>query len=226
MTNSCTLHESPVADVLTALYADAKKQHAKAASRPRQERENDTRTPFERFSEMKTRYLPIGRAFGTLMYTLIRATRPTTIIEFGTSFGISTIFLAAAVRDNGAGKVITTEFIPEKAETAKQNLTDAGLVDWVEFRIGDAIETLAEPLPGPVDFLFLDGEKSMYVDVLKLLEPQMPAGALVASDNTDMDGTAELLAYVRDQSNGYVTAPLLTASGEDRTSGHEISLKL
>ena len=223
----CTLHSSPAADVLVELYADSELQDAKAKDRPKSAPPLwSGATPLERFTSAKHLYMPIDRPFGHLLYSLIRASRPLTIVEFGTSFGISTIFLAAAARDNGAGKVITTEFLADKAEVAKKNLTAAGLADWVEFRVGDAIHTLHEPLPGPVDFLFLDGEKTMYLDVVKLLEPRMKPGCLIASDNTDQQGTHTYLNHVRDAGNGYISAPLLTPGGPKHQSGHELSVRL
>lgn len=224
---TCTLTDSPVAEVLDRLLADAELQR----SRPRNQQsapdaEPEKMTALERYSAMKDLYLPIDRPFGNLLYSLIRASRPLTVVEFGTSFGISTIFLAAAVRDNGVGKVVTTEFIAEKAETAKQNLTDAGLVDLIDFRLGDAMQTLKEPLPGPVDFLFLDGEKSMYLDIVKLLEPRMKSGCLIASDNTDHEGAELCLEYIREAGNGYISSPVLTPGGPKHESGHEISVRL
>lgn len=218
-----TLTNSSAAKVLETLFADAKQQRFKLRSRPKP---SETSTPFERFSAAKDFYMPVDRPFGNLMYSLIRASRPLTLVEFGTSFGISTIFLAAAVRDNGEGKVITTEFIDEKAETAKQNLTDAELVDLVDFRVGDAIATLKEPLPGPVDFLFLDGEKSMYLDIVKLLEPQMKPGCLIVSDNTNHKGAETYLHYIREASNGYISSPLATSDSPKHHSGQEISVRL
>lgn len=148
------------------------------------------------------------------------------MIEFGTSFGVSTIYLAAALRDNGAGKVITTEFFPEKADKARANLTEAGLADWVEFRVGDALQTLRQPLPGPIDFLFLDGDKSMYLDVMKLLEPSMKSGCLVSADNTEQEGAKPLLAYLSNPQNGYITTAVLTKGGTKDQTGHEIALRL
>ena len=98
---------------------------------------------------------------------------------------MATIFLASAIRDNGEGKVITTEFDPDKAQRAKRNLTAAGLAEWVEFRVGDALETLSNP-PREIDMIFLDGAKELYLDVLKLLEPHLRPLGIIASDNTIM----------------------------------------
>lgn len=118
------------------------------------------------------------------------------------SFGISTIFLPSAIRDNGDGKVITTEFDPEKAERAKKNLAAAGLQKWVEFRVGNALETLKSNPPREIDLILLDGAKGLYLDVLKLLEPYLRSGGIIASDNTDHDGIDAFLEYLRTPGNG------------------------
>ncbi|SEF63762.1 O-methyltransferase [Marinobacterium lutimaris] len=226
MTTSYSLNnDSQAAKVLNELYAEAEKQRSGAGNRLTAEA-GAVLTPLERFTALKHRYMPIDRPFGNLMYSLLRASQAKTIVEFGTSFGISTIFLAAAARDNGFGKVITTEFIAEKAERARENLTRAGLVDWVEFRVGDALQTLSDPLPGPVDFLFLDGEKSLYLDMVRRVEPQMATGCLIASDNTDHQGAEPYLQYMRDPQQGYVSTPILTQGGPKAHSGHEISFRL
>src|SRR5271154_6238365 len=88
-------------------------------------------------------YMPVSAQGGSLLYSLVRASRPDTVVEFGTSFGISTIYLAAAVTDNGAGRVITTELSSTKAEAARSNLRQAGVDGPVTVLVGDARQTLA-----------------------------------------------------------------------------------
>jgi predicted O-methyltransferase YrrM len=97
----------------------------------RKSRENYTELYVGMLSSL---YLAIAPEFGKMLYMQAVARRAKTIVEFGTSFGVSTIYLAAALRDNGGGKLITTEFEAGKVARAKQNLTEAGLVDLVEFR--------------------------------------------------------------------------------------------
>jgi len=172
---------------------------------------------------MRKAYMPVGPGFGHLLYSLARSVKAKTVVEFGTSFGISTIFLASAIRDNGEGKVITTEFDPDKAERAKRNLTAAGLDEWVEFRVGDALKTLSNP-PREIDIIFLDGAKELYLDVLKLLEPHLRPLGIIASDNTDHDGMEAFLDYVRNPGNGYTSSAILTAGGH-RPRGHEITIR-
>jgi len=106
-------------------------------------------------------------------------------VEFGTSFGISTLHLAAAVRDNGGGRVISSEFEPSKVRRAREHITESGLIDLVEIREGDALRTLSQDLPDKIDLVLLDGAKSLYADVLDLLESRLRPGSLVVADNTD-----------------------------------------
>ena len=144
----------------------------------------------------KDAYLPVSRATGELLYLLARARRPSTIVEFGTSFGVSTIFLASALRDQGHGRLVGTELTPTKAARARANVAAAGLGELVEIREGDALETLRRELPGPVGFFLLDGAKALYADVLRVLAPSLEVGAIVVADNADMDASfrAELRA--------------------------------
>jgi predicted O-methyltransferase YrrM len=131
---------------------------------------------------LRDAFIPIDAAQGRALYQLARACRARRIVEFGASFGISTIYLAAAVRDNGGGRVITTEMEPGKVARARQNYAEAGVDGEIELRAGDALETLRD-LDGPVDMLFLDGWKEACLPVLKLLEPRLPRGACVLCDD-------------------------------------------
>ena len=140
------------------------------------------------------------------------------MVEFGTSFGISTIHLAAAVRDNGAGRVIGTELNAAKVARATANIAEAGLADWVTILEGDARQTLAT-IDTPIEFLLLDGWKNLYLPVLHLLEPRLPPGALVIADDT-ISLAAEMgnyLGYVRDPANGYLSVLFPDADGLEIT---------
>ena len=118
--------------------------------------------------------------------------------------GISAIHLASAVRDNGAGRVVTTELSADKVAAASRNFADAGLDDLITVLHGDALQTLAA-VEGPVEFVLLDGWKDLYVQVLELLEPRLSPGALVVADNTSMPALQPYLDYVRNPANGYVS---------------------
>ncbi len=138
-------------------------------------------------------YLAIEPAMGHFLNLCARSITAKCIVEFGTSFGISTIYLAAAARQTG-GRVIGSELEPSKAKKAQANLEEAGLADVVEIRVGDAMQTLKD-IDGPIDLLFLDGWKDLYVPVAQLLEPNLRHGALVLADNIHTF-RAEIQAYV------------------------------
>src|SRR3546814_17157416 len=93
---------------------------------------------------------------------LARSAKARTIVEFGTTFGISTLHLAAALWDNGGGRLITSEFEPSKVVRAREHLTAAGLADLIEIREGDALRTLATDLPESIALLLLDGATALY----------------------------------------------------------------
>jgi predicted O-methyltransferase YrrM len=141
--------------------------------------------------------LAVSPEVGELLYVLTLARVPRTAIEFGTSHGISTIYLAAALRDAGAGGLVSAELLPEMAEAARANLTAADLAGVVEIRTGDALETLRD-VEGPVDLVFLDGRNDLYLDVLHLLEPALAEHALVLADLSAGDpDLVPYLAHVR-----------------------------
>src|SRR6201996_3243171 len=128
-------------------------------------------------------YIPVSAEAGTLLYALARASRPQTVVEFGTSYGISTLYLAAAVTDNGTGHVFTTELSKKKAAAARASLDEAGVGGAVTILPGDALETLAV-VPAPVGLALLDGWKDLYLPVPHLPVPKLAPGALVAADDT------------------------------------------
>jgi predicted O-methyltransferase YrrM len=161
-------------------------------------------------------YLSIGRAQGQFLYALARGAGARRVVEFGTSMGISTIYLAAAVRDNGGGLVIGSELQAEKVRRARANLAEAGLAELVEIREGDALETLRDP-GGPLDLAFLDGWKDLYLPVLERLTPQLRPGALVVGDNmfTFWRALAPYRAHVRDASKGFRSQTLFLGDGTE-----------
>jgi predicted O-methyltransferase YrrM len=164
------------------------------------------RADYRRFyGRMKDQPLPVSRATGTLLYMLARSVGARTIVEFGTSFGISTLHLAAALRDNGGGRLIGSEFEPSKIVRARENLAAGNLSDLVEIREGDALDTLARDLPQSIDFVLLDGAKNLYPAILTLLEGSLHAGALIVADNAD--SSPEYLARVRSTAHGYLSLP-------------------
>jgi len=152
---------------------------------------------------------------GELIYLLCRAQRATRVAEFASSIGMSTLYFAAAVRDNGGGVVIGSELVPEKVAAARRNLAEAGLAGLVDLRQGDARETL-RVLGGPVDFMLIDGwpggeGPSLARQVMEIVAPQIRLGGLVMNDN----GEADYLAYVRDPGNGFRSMSLPLKGGTE-----------
>lgn len=206
-----TLQDPNVASVLDRMYAEAKDQMSRL-----RERRGDFDRPMsaqERADAMSEFYIPVTPEAGRLLYSLVRATRPTMVVEFGMSFGISAVHLAAAVRDNGTGRVVTTELNAAKIAAAKQTFADTGLADVITVLEGDALSTLAD-LDGPVQFVLLDGWKDLYLPVIELLEPRLSTGALVVADNTSAADTQPYLDRVRNPGNGYVSFNFLVRESD------------
>ncbi|MDR7322826.1 MULTISPECIES: O-methyltransferase [Catenuloplanes] len=166
----------------------------------------------ERADLLASAYMPISARGGDLLYALVRASRPARVVEFGTSFGISTLYLAAAVTDNGTGHVVTTELSTAKVTAARANLAEAGLQDAVTVLAGDARATLADE-PGPIGLLLLDGWKDLCLPVLRLLEDRLTPGALVIADDVSFPTMAPYLEYVRDPAAGYVSVEFPVGDG-------------
>jgi predicted O-methyltransferase YrrM len=205
-----TLTTTPVSPLLDRLFAEAEASSAMLeptwAQMPAEQRtalmsSKDNYRAL--YTEMKDVPLAVSRETGALLYMLARSTNARTIVEFGTSFGISTLHLAAALRDNGGGRLITTEFEPSKVARARANIAAGGLSDLVEIREGDALETLAHDLPTPIDLVLLDGAKGLYPAILALLEKGLRPGALILADNADW--SPEYLALVRSPAQGYLS---------------------
>ena len=150
---------------------------------------------------------------GRILYALVIAARPRLVVEFGTSFGYSTIHLAAALVDLGSGTLVSTELLEDKARVAHHNLEKAGVASVVELRHGDARSTLSE-LTGPVDLLFLDGSNDLYVPVLQLLEHRLSPDAVIAADLSAGDPHHDRYRdHVNDPTGGYVTVEIPVAAG-------------
>lgn len=208
-TMNTTLTNAPLPALLERLFSQAQAATSPAmAGIDREERQRlmRSKTEYRDFYErVKELWLPVSRETGSLLYMLARSIGAKSIVEFGTSFGISTLHLAAALRDNGGGRLISSEFEPTKVKKACEHLIEGGLADLVEIREGDALKTLASALPESIDLVLLDGAKSLYADVLDLLESRLRPGALIAADNTDY--CPDYLARVRAPGGGYLSVP-------------------
>jgi predicted O-methyltransferase YrrM len=159
-------------------------------------------------------FIPVDADAGRFLYALVRGCAPGRVVEFGASFGISTLYIAAALRDRGQGSVVTTELHAGKAAAARGYFEQAGLHDIIDLRVGDALETLKDVRTG-VSLVFLDGWKDIYLPVLHLLEPALTPGALIVADDLNLfpDALAPYLAYVRQPANGYVSATVPIGDG-------------
>ena len=180
-----TLTTAPLAPLLKRLFeeADAAEPDIDAAfadlSDEEQTRMLRSKTDYGvLYGRMKNLPLAASRETGALLYMLARSTKAQTIVEFGTSFGISTQHLAAALRDNGGGRLITSEFEPSKAARARDNLKAGGVMDLVEIREGDALETLSVDHPETIDLVLLDGAKALYPEILSLVESRLKGRGL------------------------------------------------
>src|SRR3984885_11581514 len=198
-----TLNTPPLSTLLPKLLADAEATSKQMSQLSPEERDKLRTSPTDYlalYSRMKDFHLAVSAETGVLLYMLARATKARAVVEFGTSFGISTLHLAAALKDNGGGQLITTEFEPSKVLHARENLAAAGLSHLVEIREGDALETLARDLPDTIDLVLLDGAKPLYPRILSLLEKHLRVGALIVADNADW--CPDYLAVVRSPARG------------------------
>lgn len=207
-----TLTTAPIAPLLERLFAEADASEPARSpaitglSGEELSRLMGSKTEYrDLYGRLKDLPLPVSRTTGALLYMLTRSCQARSIVEFGTSFGISTLHLAAALRDNGGGRLIGSEFEPSKVQRARANLSAGGLADLVEIREGDALQTLARDLPQRIDLLLLDGAKALYPEILALVESRLRPGALIVADNADH--SPEYLARVRDVGNGYLSVP-------------------
>jgi predicted O-methyltransferase YrrM len=219
-TPKSSIHSASVRAVLDRLHAEAGQQTLRfvglglAMARDKLlGRANSLPSEIERLRDL---YVPVSRKQGELLYLVARSLRAKRIVEFGTSFGISATYLAAAVKDNGAGAVIGSELEPNKVATARRNLEDAGLFELVEIREGDAQETLRDP-GGIIDMVLLDGFKSLYLPMLKMLTPHLRQGAVVLADNifTFRRALAPYVSFVQNPDNGFFSVTLFLGDGTE-----------
>jgi predicted O-methyltransferase YrrM len=207
-----TLDSPAVSKLLKELFEEADRADPAAMARANAALAQLDQAPSARHRAelMRNVYMPISPDVGRLLYVLARSRPAKVMVEFGASFGISGIHLAAAARDAGGGRLITTELDPVKAEQAARNFRAAGLSELIDLRLGDAFETLKSDLGGDIDLLLLDGWKEAYLPMLKFLEPRLAPGALVVADDLDIapQALAPYLDYVRNAGNGYVSVEL------------------
>lgn len=151
-------------------------------------------------------------------YMLCRALNAKRIVEAGTSFGVSTLYLAAAIRDNGGGTVIATEYEPQKAKIARRNFEAAGLSSFIDLREGDLNETLRR-IEGPVDFMLLDIWTEAVMPAVRNVAPHLRKGAVIVADNSEQSrrGYKAYFDYIADPANRLVTMTLPFEGGLEMT---------
>lgn len=206
-----TLNRPEYASIIDRLFADAQLDD--------QRRQGLSPTDYavgERADICQDFYLSVAPDSGRLLYSLVRALKPSTIVEYGMSYGISTLHLAAAVRDNGVGRIITTEMSSQKISAARATFGEAGVADLITILEGDARETL-ETVREPVQFVLLDGWPDLDLPVLKILEPVLAPGALILGDNVRLDPDHVYRDYVNAPASGYVSVPIPLDKGMELT---------
>lgn len=156
-------------------------------------------------SDFKDAYLSISKEQGEGLRRLVKENNLKNIVEFGTSFGISTLFLAQGVMET-KGRIITTELLASKAQKASENFKKAGVDDLIEVRVGDALETLKDHTE-PIDLLLLDGWKDLYLPLFLMLEPNFHANTFIYVDNADMTDSQVFLTTISHQEK-YQLQPL------------------
>ena len=193
-------------DILTAMYLRAKCDGVKVAKALAKSIITKVKP-----SDVGTAYLPISQEQGEYLYRLICEKNFKSIVEFGTSFGISTLYLAEGVKQT-SGHVITTEIVPEKCQQAKSTFKKASLENYISLLEGDALQTLKQ-VDHSIDLLLLDGWKEMYWPVFRLLEPFFHKNTLVFVDNTNMKGVKDFLKAVSKETEKYQIEPLMFDKG-------------
>jgi predicted O-methyltransferase YrrM len=151
-------------------------------------------------------------------YALCRAINAKRIVECGTSHGVSTIYLAAAIRDNGGKEVIATEWEADKAAIARRNWDAAGLAHHIDLRQGDLAETL-KTIDGPVDFVLLDIWTEAVIPAIRNIAPHLHTGSIIIADNTTSSrrGYKAYFDYIADPANGLRTMTLPFEGGLEMT---------
>ena len=213
-TSGAALLLPQVQKVLERLHTLADTRDDSIGEHVRSESTWHSATVVERATLLKDVLMPVSRDAGRFLYGVARSIAAKRIVEFGSSFGISTIYFAAALRDNGGGRVIGSELEASKVAKANEHLAEAGLGDYVEIRAGDARQTLKDT-GGAIDLLFLDGWKELYLELLHLTSASLRPGAVVLADDTDLfpEHLASYLEFVRNPKNGFVSVYLPLGDG-------------
>jgi predicted O-methyltransferase YrrM len=217
------LHDALLERLLAKLHAESDEQtqairehydeHDRAVDRSPEEQAARTK------SFLSDKLYALDRDKAEFCYQLCRAIDARQIVEIGTSYGVSTLYLAAAVRDNiraagGDGVVTGTEYEPEKARAARAHFEEAGLTRFIDLREGDLRETLRQ-IDGPVDVMLVDIWIPMARPALELIAPHLRPGAAVVCDNTEQHRAAyaDYFAFINDPAQQFRTMTLPFGGG-------------
>ena len=175
--------------------------------------ERDAQSDAQMSDLLADAYMPISPVVGRLLHVLALTRRPGRIVGFGTSHGLSTIYLAAATSTSDLS-VITTESEPARIAAARENFSAARVADRIDARAGDAFDTLAD-FDEPISLLFLDGWKGLYLPLLRHLEAHLVNGAIVVADDTTLfpELCGDYLDYIRSNTSSYVSVALPVDDG-------------
>jgi predicted O-methyltransferase YrrM len=165
--------------------------------------------------------LPVGREVGGFLHSLILAKRPARVLELGTSYGYSTLFLADAVTQVG-GTLITMELADYKQAAARAMIEKAGISGVVDFRLGDAV-ALIDADSGPFDMVLLDIWKDVYIPCLRAVYPKLADEGIIAADN--MIEPAVVREDVRKYRAAVASLPDMQTTLLPIGSGIELSVK-
>jgi predicted O-methyltransferase YrrM len=217
------LHDPLLERLLAKLHAESDAQNPAIRDHYDERDRSVGRSPEDQAARTKTflsnKLYALDRDKAEFCYQLCRAMDARRIVEIGTSYGVSTIYLASALRDNlgaagGEGVVIGTEHEPEKARAARAHFQEAGLTRFIDLREGDLRETLRH-IDGPVDFTLVDIWIPMARPALELIAPHRRRGAIVVCDNTEQHRVAyaDYFAYINDSAQQFRTMTLPFAGG-------------
>jgi predicted O-methyltransferase YrrM len=221
-----TLLNDPHLERLLDRLHDASDAQTEAIREHRNERDKTLdRSPEDQAALTKTfladKLYALDRDKAEFCYHICRAIDARRVVEIGTSYGVSTLYLAAAVRDNiraggGSGVVIGTEYEPEKARAARAHFSEAGLSSFIDLREGDLRETLRQ-IEGPVDFMLVDIWIPMARPALELVAPHLRSRAVVTCDNTGREDEraayADYFAFINDPAQRFRTMTLPFSGG-------------
>ena len=212
------LHDPKLESLLASLHARSDEQLAALRSYDTERANAAQPSAEDEAAQLKAfrsdKLVALDRDKAEFCYQLCRASNARRIVEIGTSYGVSTLYLAAAVRDNarasgGQGVVIGTEYEPAKAEAARAHFAEAGLSRFIDLREGDLRETLKR-IDGPVDFVLMDIWIAMARPALELVAPHLRPGAIVVCDNTEQyrSAYADYFAFLAEPANSFRTMTL------------------